>query len=76
MIRSRLLSNILAGMLIIQVILGLSGSLLGFAAIPHLVWGGISYVVLLALVFVITKEFGEKSILLPLSLVAFADYNV
>lgn len=71
-----MLANGLAGMLIIQVILGGASVIFNDSKTPHVVWGVISFVVLLALVFLIVREFGTKSAPFRISLAALVDFIV
>jgi heme A synthase len=73
---TRMLANILAGMLLIQVILGGAATLLSFSREAHIVWGVISFVALLVLVFLIVREFGTKSMPFRFSLAATVDFVI
>jgi heme A synthase len=73
---TRMLANILAGMLVIQVILGGAATLLSLSKSAHVVWGVVSFVALLVLVYLVIREFGTKSIPFRFSLAAVVDYII
>jgi uncharacterized membrane protein YjfL (UPF0719 family) len=56
----RTLSNIIGGMLLIQVILGGAATVLNISVFSHLVWGVITFAVLLVLVFLIVRQYGPN----------------
>ncbi len=69
-------SNVIAGMLIIQVILGGAAVIFGYTTGPHVVWGVITFVAFLALVFLVVREFGTKSLPFRISLVGVVDFII
>ena len=73
---SRTLANLVGFMLFVQVILGGSATLLGFTVLPHIFWGGITFIVLIVATFYAARELGSRSTLFRTGLAAIADFVV
>ncbi|MHB2035414.1 MAG: hypothetical protein ACYCPW_01540 [Nitrososphaerales archaeon] len=72
----RSLSMVVATMLLIQVALGGAAVFLNLPVISHLAWGVLSFVALLALVYLIVKQFGTKSKPFRYSIIAVVDFII
>ena len=72
----RTLSMVVATMLLIQIILGGAAAVFNFPVVSHLAWGVLSFVALLALVYLIVKQFGTKSKPFRYSLIAVIDFII
>ncbi|MGI0092288.1 MAG: hypothetical protein ACREBS_11325 [Nitrososphaerales archaeon] len=70
------LSNVVAGMLLIQVVLGGAAALLEFPIMIHLVWGVLTFIALIALSVLLAKRFGSRSGVFRVSLFAIIDFVV
>lgn len=64
------------GMLFVQVILGGGSVLLRFPAAYHLVWGSLTFVVLLAAAFLFAREFGVRSTIFGVVIAAILDFII
>jgi heme A synthase len=71
-----MLASIVSAMLFIQVILGGATTLLGVSLGPHILWGVISFVAALALVYLVVREFGTKSTAFRISIAALLDFII
>ncbi|MHB1868077.1 MAG: hypothetical protein ACYCPP_03935 [Nitrososphaerales archaeon] len=67
---------VVATMLLIQVALGGAAVFLNLPVISHLAWGVLSFVALLALVYLIVKQFGTKSKPFRYSIIAVVDFII
>ncbi len=70
------MANLVGMMLFVQVILGGSATVLHFDVIYHIIWGGITFVVLIIGTVFAVKEYGSKSSLFKTSIASIADYVV
>jgi len=59
--RSRIVANIVGPMLFIQVILGGSSTVLGVPILLHLVWGVVTFAVLIAATAMSLRDYGRRS---------------
>jgi heme A synthase len=71
------LANVVGGMLLIQVVLGgaavlINDSYTGY----HIVWGVLTFAVLIALAVVSARSLGAKSIVFRLSIAVIVDYVI
>jgi heme A synthase len=74
---SQRLANALGGMLLIQVVLGGAAVLINNSYItPHIIWGILTFAVLIALTVVSARELGTKSIIFRLSIAVIVDFIV
>src|SRR5438046_9276665 len=73
---SRILANLVGMMLFVQVILGGSATVLQFPVIYHLVWGILTFVVLIVATVYAVREYGSKSTLFRVGIASIADYVV
>jgi hypothetical protein len=74
---SQTLSNLLGGMLLIQVVLGGASLLISDSYfIFHLIWGILTFAVLIALTAVTAKSMGTKSITFKLSIAVIIDFVI
>jgi hypothetical protein len=71
---TRILANVVGGMILVQVILGGSALLLGFPIGVHIVWGVITFAVLIAATALIARSYGSKSNVFRLCIAAIADF--
>jgi heme A synthase len=70
------LANAFGGMLLIQVVLGGAATLIGFPIEFHVIWGILTFVVLLVLLAMSARTLGTKSIVFKLSIAVLVDYIV
>lgn len=70
------LANALGGMLLIQVVLGGAATLVSFPIVYHIVWGVLTFAVLVALMAVSARTLGTQSIIFKLSIVVVIDFVV
>jgi heme A synthase len=70
------MANIVGGMLFIQVILGGSATLLSFPIGYHIVWGVVTFIVLLVTTGLIFREFGRRSSLFIVSILTIVDFII
>src|SRR5437667_11828285 len=73
---SRILANLVGMMLFVQVILGGSATVLQFPVIYHLVWGILTFVVLIVATVYGVREYGSRSTLFRVGIASIADYVV
>ena len=73
---SRILANLVGMMLFVQVILGGSATVLQFPVIYHLVWGILTFVVLIVATVYAVREYGSRSTLFRVGIASIADYVV
>src|SRR5207247_10933313 len=71
---SRILANLVGMMLFVQVILGGSATVLQFPVIYHLVWGILTFVVLIVATVYAVREYGSRSTLFRVGMASIADY--
>ncbi|HVB12701.1 MAG TPA: hypothetical protein VNE86_06175 [Nitrososphaerales archaeon] len=72
----RSLSMVVATMLLIQIALGAATVFLNLPVISHLALGVLSFVALLALVYLVVKQFGTKSKPFRYSIIAVVDFII
>lgn len=65
-----MLANIVGPMLLVQVILGGSSTVLGFDPTYHVAWGVLTFVVLLVTVGLGAKDFGRRSNMVKVGIAA------
>jgi heme A synthase len=63
-------------MLFVQVILGGLATVLGYPVIYHIIWGGLTFVVLIIATVFAARRLGSKSTLFRTGIAAIADYVV
>ena len=63
-------------MLFVQVILGGSATILGLNVIYHLVWGTLTFIVLIATTVLARRDFGINSTLFKVALASIVDFVV
>src|SRR5207249_11083018 len=68
--------NLVGMMLFVQVILGGSTTVLGFPVIYHLVWGVLSFAVLIVATVLAAREYGSKSTLFKVGIASIVDFVV
>ena len=73
---SRILSNLLGMMLFVQVVLGGIAVFNYLDVTYHVVWGAITFVVLIVAVVYAARELGTKSALFRVGIASMADYIV
>ncbi len=74
---SRILANLVGMMLFVQVILGGSATVLDFPPIIyHLVWGTLTFIVLIVATVYAVREYGSRSTLFRVGIASIADYVV
>ncbi len=73
---SRILANLVGFMLFVQVVLGGGVPLLGFDVIYHIIWGGITFIVLIVATLFASMELGSKSTLFTVGVAAIIDYVI
>ena len=74
--RTRITANIIGVMLSVQVILGGSAVVLGLPIIYHLVWGTLTFVVLIATTVLARMDFGTSSTLFKVAFASIVDFVV
>ena len=67
---SRILANIVGMMLFVQVILGGSALLYGIPVLYHLVWGVLTFILLIATTGIAVREYGRRSNLFKVGIVS------
>src|SRR2546430_7834756 len=72
----RIVANLVGMMLFVQVILGGSTTVLGFPVIYHLVWGVLSFAVLIVATVLAAREYGSKSTLFKVGMASVVDFVV
>lgn len=73
---SRITANVVGMMLFIQVILGGSAVVLNFPIIYHLVWGTLTFAVLVIATVFAAKDYGSGSTLFKVAVAAIVDFVV
>jgi heme A synthase len=73
---SRILANLVGFMLFVQVVLGGGVTLLSFPALYHIVWGVITFAVLIIATVYAARELGSKSALFRVGIASIADYAI
>jgi len=73
---TRIVANLVGMMLFVQVVLGGLATVLGYPVIYHIIWGGLTFVVLIIATVYAVRELGSKSTLFRTGIVAIADYVV
>jgi heme A synthase len=73
---TRIITNLVGLMLFVQVILGGSAALLNVDVRYHLVWGVVTFGVLVIATVYAARELGSKSTLFRTGIAAIADYVV
>ncbi len=73
---SRILANLVGFMIFGQVVLGGGATLLDLDVIYHIIWGGITFVVLIVTTVFASMELGSKSTLFRVGVVATIDYVI
>ncbi len=63
-------------MLFVQVVLGGLATVLGHPVIYHIIWGGVTFVVLIIATVYAARQLGSKSTLFRTGIAAIADYVV
>ena len=58
---TRIVANLVGMMLFVQVVLGGLATVLGYAVIYHIIWGGLTFVVLIIATVYAVRELGSKS---------------
>jgi heme A synthase len=71
---SRIVANLVGIMLFVQVILGGSAVVLGLPIIYHLIWGSITFAVLVVTTILAVRDYGPKSTLFRVAIVAILDF--
>jgi len=74
--RTRVTANLVGGMLFVQVILGGSAVVLGVEGIYPLVWGTLTFIVLILTTVLAARSFGTGSTLLKVGLVSIVDFVI
>ena len=73
---TRIVANLVGFMLFIQVILGGLATVLHYDVIYHIIWGGLTFVVLIMATVYAVRELGSKSTLFRTGIAAIADFVV
>lgn len=73
---SRMVANIVGPMLLVQVILGGAATVLNFPIGYHLVWGILTFVVLIVATVLALREYSTKSTVFRIGAVAIVDYVI
>src|SRR6266851_6702310 len=73
---TRIVANLVGMMLFVQVILGGLATVLGYPVIYHIIWGGLTFAVLIIATVYAVMELGSKSTLFRTGIAAIADYVV
>src|SRR5712692_6931235 len=71
-----MVANLVGFMLFVQVVLGGLATVLGYPVIYHIIWGGLTFVVLIIATVYAVRELGSKSTLFRTGVAAIADYVV
>src|SRR5437016_4478466 len=72
----RIVANLVGMMLFVQVILGGSATVLGFPVIYHLIFGILSFAVLIVATVLAAREYGSKSTLFKVGIASIVDFVV
>ena len=73
---TRIIANLVGMMLFVQVILGGLATVLSYPVIYHLVWGVLTFAVLVIATVLAVRAYGPKSTLFKVGIVATADFVV
>jgi heme A synthase len=73
---NRLIVNVVGLMLFVQVILGGATTLLSFPVDVHIIWGVITFIVLVAGTVYVARDYGRSSAGFKIALAAIADYVI
>ena len=73
---TRIVANLVGMMLFVQVILGGGSVLLGWPVNYHIVWGSITFVVLIIATVLGFQNYGRQSNIFKVGIAAIADYIV
>lgn len=71
---ARTLANIVGPMLLVQVILGGSATLLSFPILIHIIWGTLTFAVLIAATVIAARSFGRSSSVFKVGIAAILDF--
>jgi heme A synthase len=71
-----MIANAVGGMLFVQVILGGLSVILSFPVIYHIVWGVITFVVLVVATVYVAREYGRSSVIFKIGIAAIVDYII
>jgi len=74
--QTRITANLVGMMIFVQVILGGSSFVLGWDVIYHLVWGTLTFIVLIAATVLARRDFGVDSTLFKVGLAAIVDFVI
>ena len=74
--QTRITANLVGMMIFVQVILGGSSFVLGWDVIYHLVWGTLTFIVLIAATVQARRDFGIDSTLFKVGLAAIVDFVI
>src|SRR5437879_11765380 len=72
----RIVANLVGMMLFVQVILGGSATVLGLPVIYHLIFGILSFAVLIVATVLAAREYGSKSTLFKVGIASIVDFVV
>jgi heme A synthase len=73
---ARIITNLVGMMLFVQVILG-GSAVFGFLdVVYHIIWGGLTFIVLIVATVFAARQLGSKSTLFRTGIAAIADYVV
>jgi heme A synthase len=73
---TRIIANLVGMMLFVQVILGGGSVLLQWPVIYHIVWGGVTFVVLIAATLLAARDYSRQSSIFRVGIAAIADYII
>lgn len=71
---TRIIANLVGMMLFVQVILGGLATVLSYPVIYHLIWGVLTFAVLVIATVLATRTYGSKSTLFKVGIAAIADF--
>src|SRR5207245_193035 len=74
--QTRITANLVGMMIFVQVILGGSSFVLGWDVIYHLVWGTLTFIVLIAATVLARRDFGVDSTLFKVGLASIVDFVI
>src|SRR5213593_4159121 len=74
--QTRITANLVGMMIFVQVILGGGSFVLGWDVIYHLVWGTLTFIVLIAATVLARRDFGVDSTLFKVGLAAIVDFVI
>jgi hypothetical protein len=73
---TRITATLVGMMLFVQVILGGSATVLGFPVIYHIIWGVLTFAVLIVATVLAARQYGSKSTLFKVAVAAIVDFVV